>query len=235
MNTVKAAFTSYLSHLAAYIISGATIVSTLAPGTFPPKYAFLTAIATAMAAAFSHGKAVTANGATLAATMANAFTDAVNSLPTPAPAPAPAAVVATVAKVAVLLLALPVLFALHGCATVQSWISSPTGQTVTAAGVQVAVTTAEQKGVSAAQINGVAKAVLANDQGLATSVVGLTTVVNAQLVKLNIPAGDVTAFQGIEIAFDAYLVAKYGNDSTVTNLQSDVATFCNLVIAATGG
>lgn len=235
MDTVKAAFTSYLSHLAAYVISGVTIVSTLAPGTLPPKYAFLTAIATAMAAAFSHGKAVTANGATLAATMANAFTEAVNSLPTPAPAPAPTASVAAAVKVAVLLLALPVLLSLHACASVQSFLGSPTGQTVVVAGVGVAVTTAEQKGVTAAQLNTVAKTVLAADSGASATMAALTSAVNAAAIKAGVPAGDLAALQGLGIAFDAYIVAKYGSNSTVQNVQADVATFANAVIAATGG
>lgn len=231
MDTVKAAFTSYLSHLAAYVISGVTIVSTLAPGTLPPKYAFITAIATAMAAAFSHGKAVQTNGASIATAVANAFTDAVNS----APASVPGSAVAPVGKVVAMLLLIPLLLTLHACASVQSFIGSPTGQTVVTAGVQVAVTTAEQKGASAAQINSVAKAVLAADSGATATVTALTGVVNAQLVKLNVPQGDLVAFQGLELAFDAYLVAKYGNNTTVQNVQSDVALFCNAVIAATGG
>lgn len=230
MDTVKAAFTSYLSHLAAYVISGVTIVSTLAPATLPPKYAFVTAVATAIAAAFSHGKAVQANAGSIATAVANALTDAVNA------APAPVASVPAVAKALVMFLALGLtMTVIHGCASVQSFIGSPTGQTVVIAGVGVAVTTAEQKGASAAQINSVAKAVLAADSGSTATVAALTAVVNAQLVKLNVPQGDLVAFQGLELAFDAYLVAKYGSNTTVQNVQADVALFCNAVIADTGG
>lgn len=231
MDTVKSAFTSYLSHLAAYVISGVTIVSTLAPNALPPKYAFLTAIATAMAAAFSHGKAVTANGASITTAVANAFTDAVNA----APAPVQGSTIAPVAKIAAMLLFVPLLLTLHACASVQSFLGSPTGQAVVTAGVGVAVTTAEQKGVTAAQLNTVAKTVLAADAGTTATVTALTSAVNAAAIKAGVPSGDLAAFQGLTIAFDAYVVTKYGSNATVQNVQADVAAFASAVIAATGG
>ncbi len=226
MDTIKAAFTSYLSHLAGYIISGATVVSALNPKLFPPQYAFVTAVATAIVTAFSHGKAVQANGSTIATAVANAVTDAVNTAATAVPA---------VAKIAAMLLLVPLLFTLQGCASVQSFLGSPTGEVVVIAGVQVAVTTAEQKGISAAQINAISKTVLADSQGVTLSLSALTAAANAELIKLNLPAADVAAFQVLEVAFDAYLVSKYGSNTTVQNIQADLALFLNQAIAGTGG
>jgi hypothetical protein len=214
---------SYLSHLSGYVISAATIVSTLSPGTFSPKYAFVTAVATFVVTAFSHGQAVQANGGAIVAAVAKAATDAVNS-----------AAAGGVAKLFVGAVAAGLLFGLHGCASVQSFVGSPTGQTVVVAGVQVGVTTAEQKGVTAAQINSVAKAVLAADTGVSATVTTLTAAVNSAAQKAGVPPGDIVAFQVLETAFDAYLVAKYGNNPTVANVQADVALFCNAVIADTG-
>lgn len=219
MNFLK----SYLSHLSGYVISAATILSTLSPGTFPPKYAFVTAVATFVVTAFSHGQAVQANGGAIVAAVAKAATDAVNSA------------AGSAAKLFVGAIAAGLLFGLHGCASVQSFLGSPTGQTVVIAGVEVAVTTAEQKGVTAAQINAVAKAVLAADTGLTATVTALTATVNSAAQKAGVPPADIVAFQVLETAFDAYLIAKYGSNSTVANVQADVATFANAVIADTGG
>ncbi len=240
MDTVKAAFTTYLSHLAGYIIAGVTVVSTLAPGTIPPKYAFITAIATGLVTAFSHGKAVQANAGSIAAAMANAFNDAVAAaavpVPQPAPAPSPATVVAAGIKVAVAMLVLAATLPyLHGCASTQAWLGTPTGEAVTIAGVQVAVTTAEQKGVSAAQINSVAKSIIADVQMSTVTLATMTATLNAELIKLKVPAGDVAAFQGLELAFDAYLVGKYGNNPTVQNLSADIILFCQQAVIDTGG
>jgi hypothetical protein len=226
LNALKATFSTYLAHMAGYIISGATIVSTLAPGTFPPKYAFVTAVATAIATAFSHGKVVQSNAGAIVTAVANAVTESVNTAASTAP---------NVAKVALLLIALPVMFSLHGCATIQSWLGSPTGEAVVIAGVQVAVTTAEQKGISAAQINSIARTVFVDTQGVAISLSALTAAANAELIKLKLPPNDVAAFQVLEVAFDAYLVSKYGSNETVQNVQADLALFLNQVIADTGG
>jgi hypothetical protein len=235
MNALKAAFTSYLSHLAAYVIAGATVVSTLNPALMPPKYAFITAVGAAIAAAFSHGKAVQANAGAIAGAMAKAFNDAVSQLPTPAvviPVPNPAVVVKTAVVLFALCLIGPLL---HGCAQLQSFVSSPTGQTVVTAGVGVGVTAAEAKGVTAAQINATAKLVLQYDQGTTASLAALTSAVNAAAIKAGVPAGDVTAFGTLETAFDTYVLVKYGSNATVQTVQTDVASFCNAVIAATGG
>jgi uncharacterized protein YceK len=222
MNALKSAFTSYLSHLSGYIISGATIVSTLAPGTFPPKYAFVTAVATFVATAFSHGQAVQANAGSIVAAVADAATAAVTNA-------------AKVAPVLLAVLMLPLFLTLHGCASVQSFLGSPTGEAVTIAGVKVAVTTAESKGITAAQINRVAKAVIADVSNSTVTVATLSSALNGELLKLGIPSGDVEAFQGLELAFDAYVIAKYGNNATVGNLQADITLFCTQAVIDTGG
>jgi len=232
---LKAVFGSYLSHLAGYIAAGATIVSTLSPGTFPPKYAFVTAVATAIATAFSHGQAVQVNAGKIVAAVADAVTESISQLPTPTTSVPMSSVVPPAVKALLLMLAMPLLFALHGCASVQSWLSSPTGAVVVSAGVEVAVTTAESKGVSAAQINNVAKAVLQADSGANATVAALTAAVNGAAVKAGVPPGDMAAFQILETAFDAWLATKYGDNATVQNIQADVAAFCAAVIADTGG
>lgn len=220
MNFLK----SYLSHLSGYVISAATIVSTLSPGTFPPKYAFVTAVATFVVTAFSHGQAVSANAGSIVGVVADAATKAVQ-----------AAANSGAAKLLVGAVAAGLLLGLHGCASTQAFLTSPTGTEVVAAGVQVAVTTAEGKGITAAQINAVAKTVLADDQGATASLSALTAAVNGAAVKAGVPAGDVQAFQILETAFDVWLIAKYGSNATVQNVQADVAAFCNAVIADTGG
>lgn len=121
------------------------------------------------------------------------------------------------------------------CASTQTALSSPAGQAAVVAGVQVAVTTAEQHGVTAAQINSVAKQVLADTAGMSTPLASLSALLNAELVKLKVPAGDVQAFQGLEIAFDVYIAAKYGASPTVAQVQQDLASWLNLAIADTGG
>lgn len=215
---VKSILGSYLGHLAGYVVAAATIVSGLDPKLVPPQYAFITALAGTVVAAAHHGYSAGVNGATITA-VANAATKAITTA-------VPALLVALVLGAGTTLI---------GCASVQSFLSSPTGQTIVPAGVEVAIATAEQKGVTAAQINSVSKAVLAADTSAATTVVGLTAAVNAQVAKLNLPAGDVAAFQILETAFDAYLVSKYGNNPTVAQVQADVALFVNTAIAMTGG
>lgn len=125
--------------------------------------------------------------------------------------------------------------ALVACASTQTALDSPLGQAAVGAGVQVAVTTAEQHGVSAGQINSVAKAVLADTQGVQTSLAALNGVINVELVKLKIPSGDIQAFQILESAFDVWLAVKYGNNPTIAQVQGDLAQWLNLAIADTGG
>lgn len=222
MNALKAAFTSYLSHLSGYIISAATIVSTLAPGTFPPKYAFITAVATFVATAFSHGQAVQANAGSIVTAVADAATAAVNNA-------------ATVAKVLAVVMMLPLLMTLHGCATVSAWFSSPSAQPVIIAAVDVAVATAEQKGVTAVQINDVAKQALVANQSTSATLATVSAVVNQQIAKLNLPAGDLAAVQILEVALAAEIQSRIGTNADLAAARAAVADVLNAVIEATGG
>jgi len=204
-------------HVVNSVAGAAAMVGGLNPALFGP-YAAQAALAI--------------GGATIVANVLHAFLDGQK---TPSTLPPPSS--GTVAKLhwLTLLASLVMVLMITACASVQSFLGSPTGQTVVVAGVQVAVTTAEQRGVTAAQINSVAKAVLAADSGLTVSLTTLTATVNSAAQKAGVPPGDIVAFQVLETAFDAYLVAKYGTNSTVTNVQADIATFANAVIADTGG
>lgn len=202
---------TFLAHYMALLAGGAAVVAGYDPGLLSTILPFLG----------PHAAAIVGGAAGLVAVLHAFGVD-----------PATKTTATTVAKLLLIALVLPLL---HACTTLQAWISSPTGQVVVTAGVQVAVTTAEQKGLRAAQINSVAKSVLQADQGATATLAVLTNIINKQLAKLNLPAADIDAFTGLELAFDTYLVTKYGNNATVQNLQADVAGFCNQVIADTGG
>lgn len=124
---------------------------------------------------------------------------------------------------------------LAGCASLSNFFSSPTGNVVVTAAVDVAVSTAEQKGISATQINAVAKQALAADSGVTATASAISGVLNAQIAKLNLPAGDLAAIDVLETAFAAALVAKIGSNTSIASAQADIATLLNQVIADTGG
>lgn len=201
-------FKTYPGHLLLYITGAFDLVSQLpAAGVLAPYAPYITA------------------AGVIAGSLHHAYQTGVASKVAAVAASAPAK----------LMLAMFVLSALTACASVQSFLGSPSGEVVTVAAVDVAVTTAEQRGVKAAQINAIAKAVLAADAGATTTLAQITAVASAELSTAGVPAGDVAAYQILAAAFDAYLVAKYGSNSTVVNVQVDVATFAGAVIAATGG
>jgi hypothetical protein len=156
-------------------------------------------------------------------------------LPEASDAPLPAPVAEAVAKLPWIVSVLAIALGLAGCASLEAGVNSPVGQAAVTAGVQVAVTTAEQHGVSAVQINSVSKAILADTQGVSSTLSGLTQVLDRELVKLKVPQADIQAFQGLEIAFDVYLSAKYGANPTIAEVQQDLGAWLNLAIADTGG
>ncbi len=131
--------------------------------------------------------------------------------------------------------ALTCALALSGCQTVSAWFGSPNSAPIITAAVDVAVATAEQKGVQAAQINSIAKQALAADSGVSATLATVASVVNAQLAKLNLPAGDLAAANILEVAIGAAIEAKIGNNASVAQAQAAVAQVLNAVIAATGG
>jgi hypothetical protein len=204
----------YGAHLTGYVMAAATIVSGINPKILPPQYSFISALAGLVVVASHHGYAAGSANAVITAA-ANAASNAVKLTP--------------------VVLAIFMLPFLHGCASTQAFLSSPTGQEVVVAGVKIAVATAETKGVPAAQLNSVAKQLLADDTGAAATLTALTAAFDGEMIKLNIPAADVIAFQGLEVAFDAYITAKYGSNATVQNVQADLALFLTQVIADTGG
>ena len=207
---------SYLGHLSGYVVAGATIVSGLDPKLVPPQYSFITALAGLVVVVGHHGySAGTANGVTTAALQAAA--KALTSTAAP-----------------VLLCCILVASTLTGCATMQKVFSPSAAPYVTAA-VDVAVATAESKGVSAAQINSIAKQALAADTGAGASLAAVTALVNAQVAKLNLPAGDLAAVQILEVALTAAVQQQIGQNPNVAVAQADVAQLLNAVISATGG
>lgn len=127
---------------------------------------------------------------------------------------------------------------LSGCAVLQkinTAVTSPQAQPYIKAGALVAVATAEQHGVSAAEINAVAKKALAADQGVGASLAAVQAVLDAELIKLHLPAGDLMAIMIVEAEFNAYIQAQIGNDPTLAGAQAAAADIFQAVIAATGG
>lgn len=118
---------------------------------------------------------------------------------------------------------------LNGCA----FFSSTAGQDVIVAAVDVAVATAEQKGVSAAEINKIARTALAADSGTTATLAAVSSLVNNQIAKLNLPAGDQAAAAILEIALSAAITAKIGNNATVAQVQASIAVVLQDVIAVT--
>lgn len=148
----------------------------------------------------------------------------------------PADKVSTVAKALIpLMLLLPLL---HGCATFQKLttaISSPAAQPFIQAGAQVAVTTAEARGISSAQIIGIAQKALQADSGTAATLATVGAAINAELTKLNLPAGDIAAASILEASFSLYIQQQLGNNATVAQTQAAVADVLNAIITAAGG
>lgn len=125
---------------------------------------------------------------------------------------------------------------LPGCATVakiNAALTSPAAQPYIEAAMDVAVATAESKGVTAAQINSIATAALAADKSTAATLATVSGVVNSGLAKLNLPAGDMAAVAILEIAIDAAIDQKVGANPTVAQTQAAAATVLQALIAAT--
>lgn len=133
------------------------------------------------------------------------------------------------------LAAVVIISALVGCASVTSFFGSPTGVAVVDASVLVAVATAEQKGVPAAQINKVAKAALAADSGVSGTLAAVSGLVDDAIAKSGLPAADLAAAKILEVAIAAAISAKVGNNADLAAAQADVAVVLNAVIAASGG
>lgn len=215
---LSALIKSYGAHLAAYVVSAATIVAGLDPKLVPPQYSFVTALAGIVVTAAHHGYT------------AGQSSDAVKAAVTAATAALTKAAPAVAAALVVL-----VGFNLSGCAEVQGFLNSPAAVPVEQAVVLVAVGTAESKGVSAAEINKVCKVALAADSGTSATLATVTAAVQAELATLNLPAADQLAAGILEAALSEAIEAKIGQNADVATAQADVATVLGYAIAATGG
>jgi len=138
-------------------------------------------------------------------------------------------------KYLTLFLTAVVVMALCACASVQSFFGSPQAQPIVDAVVLVAVATAEQKGVPAAQINKVAKAALLADTGVAGSLAAISALVDDAIAKSGLPAADLAAAKILEVALSAAITAKIGNNPDLAQAQAAVAVILNSVIVASGG
>ena len=148
----------------------------------------------------------------------------------------PASAPSTAAKAVLpLLLVLGALPFLHGCASVPAALSTPVGQATLAAAADVAVATAEQKGITAAQINAIAHQALVADSGASATLAAVAGVVNSELAALKLPAGDLAAAQILEAALSVAIAEQIGSNATLANAQAAAADVINAVIAATGG
>ncbi len=121
-----------------------------------------------------------------------------------------------------------------GCAAISNWFGSPSSAPYIQAAVDIAIATAEAKGISATQINTIAKAALAADSGTTTTLAAVAGLVDSQISKLHLPPGDQAAADILVTAISAAISAKVGTNTSVANAQAAAAVVLNDVIAATG-
>jgi hypothetical protein len=141
----------------------------------------------------------------------------------------------TAAKAVAPVLAVAFALGLTACASVPAALSSPVGQATLGAVADVTVATAEQHGITAAQINSIAHKALAADQGASASLAAVAGVVNVELASLKLPAGDLAAAQILEAALSVAITERIGSNASLANAQAAAADVINAVIAASGG
>jgi len=125
--------------------------------------------------------------------------------------------------------------ALAGCAILQSAPAVPVEQ----AAVAAAVVTVEVKDPAAGpKIVSIAKAVLAADTGASVALSDISTLVNTEIAKLNLPPADQVLADALVAALEqqitAIVSAKTGTVVSPST-QLAIATVCNWVIADAGG
>lgn len=230
MSKVKSFLSSYAAHLAGYVVSAATMVSTIDPKLIPPQYSFLTAVAGLVVVAGHNGFSAGKTSAAVSAA-ANAAAKALT-------AAAPALVLGVLLAAGL---------GLSGCSTVQlakanavvtkvnAAVTSPAAQPVILAGAFAAVATAQQHGITAAQVNSIAKAALAADSGTGATLAAVGAAVNAQLDKLKLPPADLVAAQLVESSFAAYIQSRLGANPTLAQSQAAVADVLQAIVTASGG
>lgn len=216
----------YFGHLMAYLISADVIVASVDPSLLPVKYAGVIAVAGAIAtAAHNASTAISTPPAAVDMNQVAVKGDTVVVAKTSDP------VAKVVSVVAMLCVSLGLFQMLYGCAT----LTKPEAQPYVKAAVDIAVATAETKGVTAAQINSIAKQALAADNGSAASLAAINELINAQLAKLSLPPADIAAIQILETALSAAVQAQIGQNPNLAQAQAAVAEFINEAIAITGG
>lgn len=220
-SALRSLFTTYLSHFTGYVVAAATTVSAVSPGMLPPLGKLAVGVAGLIVFAANHayqaGTGVAVAQAAVDAT-AKALT-AVSRAP-----------VALMLMVCILVLPL-----LHGCAQLTAFEASPTGAATISASVDIAVATAEAKGISAVTINTIAHKALLADTSPTATVAAVTAIVQAEVVALKLPAADQAAADILLAALSAAVQAKVGTDATLAAAQTAASVVINDVIAATGG
>ena len=218
------------AHIIGYVAGGLGVVAGLNP--------------TVVAAMVGPGAAVYVAPVVAGAGAALVFLHDIGLIPSK-----PGATITSVAKMLPLFLALAIPLAvcisLSGCATaavvaagvttVDTVVTGPAAQPFIEAGVLAAVTEAERKGITAAQINSVAKQALAADSGTTATLAEVAALVNAQLDKLDLPAGDMQAASVIEGALNVAIGVVVGANPTVAATQAATADVLQAIITATGG
>ena len=139
-----------------------------------------------------------------------------------------------------LLIATLAALSLCGCATL-SKITTPTAQPFVQAAVAVAVATAVGTNVAsqkakALQIKGIAQQLLAVDEGATVPLTQLESLVNAKILAMKLPQGDVLAAELLTAALTAAVQAEITgatNGAVSPTTQAAVATILNDVITAT--
>lgn len=213
-----------LAHYATYAVAALSWLASLSP-------ALVTAIAGPKAGLIAVPVVATA-GALLAALHQAGVIPGNSTSP-------PAAAGSNVAKLVPLLILVSVGLitagSLTACKTPPTSTQVANAQPYIVAAADIAVATAEQHGVSGAQINAIAKVALAADSGTAATLATVVQVVNQQLAKLNLPPADLAAAQILEAALEAAVQAKIGANASVAAYQAAAGDVLQAVIAATGG
>lgn len=226
-----------LAHIVTYLVAGLVWLATL-------DQTFVAGIVGAKFAPYASAVIVFAGAVVV-------FLQHVGVIAPPAPTvitvPAASGVIATVPPVSkqsgfvslrysmFLAITAGMLLSLGACSTVQSWLGSPTAAATIPVIVDVAVATAEAKGVPAAQINKVAKAALAADSGTAGTLTAISALIDTQIASSGLPAADLAAAKILEVALGAAITSAIGNNASLATAQAAVADVLNAAIAATGG
>lgn len=218
-SAVKSLFTKYLSHLTGYVVAAATAVTAVDPTLLPPLGKLAVGVAGLIVFAANHAYQA-GTGVAIAQAAVNATTKALSAVATP------------VALILTLAIGLPLL---QGCAQVQSFLGSPTGVEVVTAAVDIAVATAEAKGISAVQINTIAKKAVAANSSTTATLAAVSAVVQSEVAALKLPAADQAAADILISALSAAIQAKVGTNATLATVQADAAVVLQAVVAATGG